>query len=106
MNDPPTNIRAHQSQQMLEIDWPDGRVDRLGYLGIRGACPCAGCRDEWTGEPILDRSRIPADLKLAGMEHVGTYAVKFAWTDGHSSGLYSWETLRRLGDESLAAPKG
>ena len=40
------------------------------------------------------------DLKLTGMENIGTYAVQLAWNDGHSSGLFSWETLRALGDES------
>jgi len=39
-------------------------------------------------------------LKLTGMENIGTYAVQFAWNDGHSSGIYTWETLRALGEAS------
>ena len=98
MSDPPSNIRALQSDQILEVAWPDGRVDRLPYHTLRGQCPCAGCRDEWTGRRILDPGSIRPDLKLAGMENIGTYAVQLAWNDGHSSGLYTWETLRSIGD--------
>jgi DUF971 family protein len=103
MIDPPSNIRAHQADQILEVTWPDHRVDRLPYHTIRSQCPCAGCRDEWTGERILDPSSIRPDLKLMGMENIGTYAVQFAWNDGHSSGLYTWETLRSIGDRDQAA---
>jgi DUF971 family protein len=99
MTDPPSNIRALQAEQVLEVTWPDGRVDRLPYRTLRGQCPCAGCRDEWTGRRILDSNSIRSDLKLVGMENIGTYAVQPAWNDGHSSGLYTWELLRSLGDE-------
>lgn len=100
MTDPPSNIRALQAEQVLEVTWPDGRIDRAGYHAIRSQCPCASCRDEWTGERILDPASIRSDLKLTGMENVGTYAVQFAWNDGHSSGIYTWETLRSIGDQS------
>jgi DUF971 family protein len=98
MTDPPSNIRALQSDQILEVVWTDGRLDRLPYPTIRAQCPCAGCRDEWTGERLLDPRSIRPDLKLVGMENIGTYAVQFAWNDGHASGLYTWETLRSIGD--------
>jgi DUF971 family protein len=98
MFDPPTNIRALQSGQILEVFWPEGRIDRFPYHLLRAECPCAGCRDEWTGERRLDPKSIRPDLKLEGMDHVGTYAIQLAWNDGHSSGLFTWETLRALGD--------
>ena len=99
MSDPPTNIRALQGEQVLEVTWPDDRVDRLSYRVLRSECPCASCRNEWTGERMLDPNSIRPDLKLVGMENIGTYAIQLAWNDGHSSGLFSWETLRTLGDE-------
>ena len=102
MTDPPSNIRAHQAEQVLELAWPDDRVDRLPYRYLRGECPCATCRDEWTGDRILDTSTIRQDLKLEGMEPVGSYAVRLAWNDGHSSGLFSWENLRRLAEDRPA----
>jgi DUF971 family protein len=105
MTDPPKSIRAHQADQILEIGWPDGRLDRLGYRLLRGACPCASCRDEWTGRVILDPATIAEDIKLAGMEHVGSYAVQFAWSDGHSSGIYTWQALRHLGETGEPAPR-
>ena len=54
-------------------------------------------RNEWTGKLILDPKSIRPDLKLVGMENIGTYALQLSWNDGHSSGLFSWETLRALG---------
>ena len=103
MNDPPTNIRALQADQLLEVTWPDDRVDRLRYHRLRSECPCASCRNEWTGERVLDPASIRPDLKLVAMENIGTYAVQIAWNDGHSSGLFTWESLRALGDESRGA---
>ena len=96
MSDVPTNIRALQGEQVLELTWDDGTVARLPYRELRGECPCASCRNEWTGERILDPSTIRADLKLEGMEPIGNYALRLGWNDGHSSGLYTWETFRRL----------
>ena len=96
MTDPPSNIRALQSEQVLEVTWPDTRVDRFPYRLLRSECPCASCRDEWTGERIIREESIRPDLKLEGMEPIGTYAIQPAWNDGHSSGLYTWELLREL----------
>jgi DUF971 family protein len=97
MTDPPTNIRALQAEQVLEVTWDGGRIDQIPYHVLRAECPCASCRDEWTGARKLDRASIRPDLKLVGMENVGTYAIQLAWNDGHSSGLFSWETLADLG---------
>jgi DUF971 family protein len=102
----PTNIRAHQSRQELELAWGEAETCRLPYHYLRGECPCASCRDEWTGERILRADTIRPDLALEGMEPVGNYAVRFAWNDGHSSGLYTWETLRRLCHELPPSPAG
>ena len=99
MSDAPTNIRALQAEQILELTWDDGTVDRLPYRHLRAECPCASCRDEWTGERTLDPKSIRVDLKLDGMEPIGNYAVRLGWNDGHSSGLYTWETLQRLARE-------
>ena len=97
MSDPPTNIRALQAEQILEVTWPEGALDRFPYRSLRAECPCATCRNEWTGELMLDPQSIRPDLKLANMENIGTYAVQLGWSDGHSSGLYTWESLRALG---------
>ncbi len=96
MSDAPTNIRAFQADAVLELTWDAEGVVRLPYRSLRAECPCASCHNEWTGERILDPATIRDDLKLEGMEPVGNYAVRLGWNDGHSSGLYTWETLRRL----------
>lgn len=96
MSDAPTNLRAQQSARVLELTWDDGTTARLPYHYLRGECPCASCRDEWTGERTIDAASVPADLTLAGMAGVGNYAVQFAWSDGHSSGIYTWDLLRQL----------
>jgi DUF971 family protein len=102
MTDAPSNIRAFSGDQILELTWPDGRIDRLPYHYLRGECPCATCRNEWTGERILDPATLRPDLKLEGMEPIGNYALRLVWNDGHSSGLFSWENFRRLADEAIA----
>jgi DUF971 family protein len=94
--EPPTGIRAQQAEQVLELTWTDGRADRLPYHHIRANCPCASCRDEWTGARILDAATIRPDLRIEGLEGVGSYAVRIVWNDGHGSGLYTWEQLRDL----------
>ena len=104
MSEVPTNIRALQGEQVLELTWEGGQVARLPYKYLRGECPCASCRNEWTGERILDPKSIRDDLKLEGMEPIGNYAVRLGWSDGHSSGLYTWETLQRLTNECPPNP--
>jgi DUF971 family protein len=99
MADAPSNIRAHQGRQALQLTWPDGLDRFLPYLSLRAECPCATCRNEWTGERILDPATIRPDIKLEGMEAVGSYAVRLVWNDGHSSGLFSWELLRSLAEK-------
>jgi DUF971 family protein len=96
MADAPTNIRAHQADQVLELAWEAGPAVRLPYRYLRAECPCASCRNEWTGERILDPNTIRADLRMENMEPIGNYAVRFGWNDGHSSGLYTWDVLWRL----------
>lgn len=95
MIDPPTGIKAHQGEQMLEISWDDASF-RVPYLTLRSECPCASCKNEWTGERVLDPASIRPDLGLEGMEPVGVYAVRLLWNDGHGSGLFTWESLRAL----------
>ena len=96
MSEAPSNIRAHQSDQILELAWSHESASRLPYVYIRGECPCATCRDEWTGARILQPNQIRSDLKLEGMEAIGNYAIRFVWSDGHSSGIFTWELLERL----------
>jgi len=82
----------------LAILWSDGRESRYPVRELRLACPCATCRDEMTGARILDPARIPEDVRPVHLGSVGNYALKIRWSDGHETGLYSYDRLRELGD--------
>lgn len=80
----------------LEITWDGGAVTAIAYRDLRAACPCASCVNEWTGERMLDPTTIDPAVKPASLSLVGNYAVKFAWSDGHDTGIYTYAKLREL----------
>ncbi|MFI5403336.1 MAG: DUF971 domain-containing protein [Planctomycetota bacterium] len=82
----------------LAIAWSDGRESRFAVRDLRIACPCATCRDEMTGERILDPARIPLDVRPVNLASVGNYGLKIRWSDGHDTGIYSYDRLRELGE--------
>lgn len=96
----PTNLRALTAQQILELHWSDGTVDRFPFKFLRAQCPCASCVDEFTGRRMLDPATIPEDVQPTNLDLVGNYAVKIAWTDGHDTGLYRWEYLAWLAEKN------
>lgn len=98
----PTNIRALRDPAALELHWPGGNIASLPYLLIRENCPCAACVDEITGVRILDPATIPADIRPQQMSFAGNYALKITWSDGHDTGLFTWDSLRRLCDSPSA----
>ncbi len=79
----------------LRIAWPGAREVELPPFQLRDQCPCAGCIEEGTGRKILDPATIPPDIRVQQLKSVGNYAVQIFWSDGHSTGIYSWDTLRR-----------
>jgi DUF971 family protein len=80
----------------FEIGWPGGRVAILPAFTLRDLCPCASCIEEGTGKKILDPSTIPLDIRAERIDPVGSYAIQITWSDGHSTGLFTWELLRRV----------
>ena len=85
------------------IQWQDGANQELDFRGLRLACPCAMCIDEHTGEKILVPAMVPVDVSALSIESVGHYALKFTWSDGHSTGIYPFELLRHIGEARKAA---
>ncbi len=79
----------------IRVLWPGGPGVTVPAARMRDACPCAACVEEGTGRKILDPATIPADIRPLEIAAVGSYAVQFRWSDGHSTGIYSWDTLRR-----------
>ncbi len=90
---------------MLSIQWNDGTTSDLKARYLRSSCPCAACVNEWTGEKMLDESRIPADIKPARMLAVGRYAMAIHWSDGHKTGIYSYEYLKKLDASGQSAAR-
>jgi ATP-binding protein involved in chromosome partitioning len=84
-------------EKTLAIAWADGSESRYPVRELRLACPCATCRDEMTGERILDPGRVPEDVRPVSLGSVGNYGLKIRWSDGHDTGIYSYERLRDLG---------
>lgn len=82
----------------IRVRWSDGSETVLPAYDVRCACPCAVCVDETTGRPLLDPEAVPRDISVESMQHLGNYAVTFAWSDGHTTGIYAWEFLKAMGN--------
>jgi DUF971 family protein len=86
----------------LLVEWGDGAVQRIPFGQLRRACPCAVCLGEM-GRP--GRFDVDPDLhhgedELADINLVGLYGLGATWADGHSTGIYTFEHLRNLGDRA------
>ena len=95
----PKDIRAVTEQRYLEIIWEEGHIGRYPYRNLRGECRCAACVDELTGDRTLDIASIADDIIIDDMQLVGNYALRIDWSDGHSTGLYTWKLLGALAGE-------
>ncbi len=80
----------------LQVRWPDGSESILPNAKVRASCTCARCVDEYSGEAILDPATIPDDIEAESIQPLGHYAVSIAWSDGHGSGIFSWDHLRDM----------
>ncbi|MSR56794.1 MAG: DUF971 domain-containing protein [Planctomycetaceae bacterium] len=97
---PPSRIRAHRQAGGLELEWPGAPPVEVPFHTVRARCPCASCVDEFTGARILDPTTIPSEIAPISMSFTGNYALKIVWTDGHSTGLYTWDLLAELARDS------
>jgi len=98
----PDVVEPTEDQSRLRIRWRDGAVSEWTPRELRLRCPCAGCVDEMTGERMLRPQMVDRDVFPTRIEYVGRYALQFFWSDGHSTGIYPFEYLRRLADERPA----
>ncbi len=86
----------------LSILWEDSHRDDLDVRDLRLACRCAVCIEEMTGEKLLDPRTIGSDVSPRKIVSIGNYAIQFDWSDGHNSGIYSFNDLRALGARAAA----
>ncbi|HTQ57287.1 MAG TPA: DUF971 domain-containing protein [Bryobacteraceae bacterium] len=99
----PEHIAISKSKG-IKIDWKDGHASDYGLTYLRDKCPCASCTGAHGTPPRQPESAAPASpfqmykpvLKMLNVEPVGNYAIRIHWSDGHSSGIYSWEHLRNI----------
>lgn len=91
-------------QGVLGIDWSDGHEGRYPIRHLRLHCPCAACTDEWTGELKLKPDDVPMLIRMQDVEPVGRYALRFTFSDGHDTGIYSFSFLRKLCQCQLCQP--
>jgi DUF971 family protein len=86
------------SERELAIDWQDGHISFYPLTDLRRACPCAGCKGESLFKPLLPRRppKVAEDIRALKVEPVGRYAIRIYWSDGHNTGFYRYEYLRRL----------
>lgn len=80
----------------LSILWDDGHQSTYEPRALRLACRCAHCEDEWTGERRLTVAAVAADVRLTEIRPVGRYGYQLAWSDGHGTGIYTFDSLRAL----------
>ncbi|HXI38052.1 MAG TPA: DUF971 domain-containing protein [Burkholderiales bacterium] len=91
----PTGITLHQRSRLLEIAFDDGSVFRLPYEFLRVYSPSAEVRGHGPGQEVLQTGK--KDVEIRALEPVGSYAVQPTFSDGHATGIYSWEYLHHLG---------
>ena len=91
-----------QDARTLSVLWEDGHRDDFDVRDLRLACHCAMCIEEMSGRPLLDPSSIRSDVAPRTIISVGHYAITINWSDGHSTGIYSFEYLRDLGERDMA----
>jgi DUF971 family protein len=96
----PTEVRRLPDEGRLRITWSDGHVGEYDYEYLRGYCPCAACQGH-TNEAI--RFHSPPEgaggeggLYPESIQPVGNYALSFHWSDGHDTGIYRFDFLRRI----------
>ena len=91
----PTEIKLHQKSRVMEIAFDDGRSFRLPYEYLRVFSPSAEVRGHGPGQEVLQVGKREVEIK--SLDPVGSYAVQPTFSDGHSTGIYSWEYLYELG---------
>ena len=85
----------------LALAFSDGSENYLALPVLRRACPCAACQGEPDAMGRVVRPRVeygPRSFELLRFETVGGYAIQLFWADGHSSGIHSFDYLRRLAE--------
>lgn len=91
----PSEITLHQKSRVVEVSFDDGKAFRLSCEYLRVYSPSAEVRGHGPGQEVLQPGK--KEVEITAIEPVGNYAVKITFSDGHDTGLYSWDYLYELG---------
>lgn len=98
----PVNMTLNKREGYLQIEWDDGQMCQYPLPELREACPCVECRG---GHAFMGSAYDPDNLlelksarsySVVSLVQVGNYAIQPTWDDGHATGIYTWEYLRKL----------
>ena len=92
----PTEIKLHQKSRLMELTYADGRRFELSYEFLRVHSPSAEVRGHGAGQEVLQSGKKGVDI--VAVEPVGSYAIQPRFSDGHDTGIYSWDYLYELGE--------
>jgi DUF971 family protein len=96
----PTEITLHQASRVLEITFDDGQRFRIPFELMRVYSPSAEVQGHGPGQEVLQTGK--RGVGIVALEPVGRYAVQPTFSDGHDTGIFSWDYLYRLGAEQAA----
>jgi DUF971 family protein len=96
----PTALTVHQQSKSLEVAFDDGAHFHIPFELLRIYSPSAEVQGHGPGQEVLQTGK--RDVGIDGLEPVGHYAVQPTFSDGHSTGIFSWDYLYRLGTEQAA----
>lgn len=110
----PEHIAISKSKG-IQIDWKDGHKSDYGNVYLRDHCPCAGCTGSHGTEPRPKMGEMKSSdspfqmyqprMKMVSVEPTGNYGIRIVWSDGHSTGIYSFDHFRKICPCELCAPK-
>lgn len=89
----PIPQRIHRDDREVIVTWSADHVAHFPARALRLQCHCATCREELTGQQLLDPSSVPADVRPLAIGLVGSYGMRIDWSDGHGTGIYTWRDL-------------
>jgi DUF971 family protein len=96
----PTALTLHQTSRVLEIGFDDGNTFRIPFELMRVYSPSAEVQGHGPGQEVLQTGK--RDVGIVDLQTVGHYAVQPSFSDGHDTGIFSWDYLYRLGAEQEA----
>ena len=95
----PTAITVHQQTRAIEVGFADGKVFRIPFELMRVYSPSAEVQGHGPGQEVLQTGK--RKVELTALEPVGNYAVQPTFSDGHNTGIFSWDYLYFLGSQQL-----